>query len=83
LQDLLSQPFELLPGRRTYEIFAAYWPHVRASSASHAIADLFNTVPKHVATHRSDTMAVASTMLTVPIVSPKLARMEHIVTEPT
>ena len=56
LQDLLSQPFELLLGRRTYEIFAAYWPHVRADSASHAIADLFNSVPKHVATHRSDTL---------------------------
>ena len=57
LQDLFSQPFELLLGRRTYEIFAAYWPHVRADSASHAIADLFNGVPKHVATHRSDTPA--------------------------
>jgi dihydrofolate reductase len=56
LQDLFSQPFELLLGRRTYEIFAAYWPHVRADSASHAIADLFNSVPKHVATHRSDTL---------------------------
>ena len=56
LQDLLSQPFELLLGRRTYEIFAAYWPHVRADSASHAIADLFNSVPKHVATHRADTL---------------------------
>src|SRR5262247_3774327 len=53
LQDLLSQPFELLLGRHTYEIFAAYWPHVRADSSSHAIADLFNSVPKHVATHRS------------------------------
>ena len=56
LQDLLSQPFELLLGRRTYEIFAAYWPRVRANSASHAIADLFNSVPKHVATHRSDSL---------------------------
>ena len=56
LQGLLSQPFELLLGRHTYEIFAAYWPHVRADSASHAIADLFNSVPKHVATHRSDTL---------------------------
>jgi dihydrofolate reductase len=46
----------LLLGRRTYEIFAAYWPRVRADSASHAIADLFNSVPKHVATHRSDTL---------------------------
>jgi dihydrofolate reductase len=56
LQDLFSQPFELLLGRRTYDIFAAYWPHVRADSASRAIADLFNSVPKHVATHRSDTL---------------------------
>jgi len=54
LQDLLSQPFELLLGRRTYDIWAAYWPHVRAGNA---IADSFNRVPKHVATHRSDTLA--------------------------
>lgn len=56
LQDLLSQPFELLLGHRTYEIFAAYWPRVRADAASHAIADRFNRAPKHVATHRSDTL---------------------------
>ena len=56
LQDLLSQPFDLLLGRRTYDIFAAYWPRVRAESASHAIADLFNGVPKHVATHRFDSL---------------------------
>ena len=56
LQDLFSQPFELLLGRRTYEIFAAYWPRVPVDSRSRAIADLFNSVPKHVATHRSDTL---------------------------
>ena len=54
MQDLFSRPFELLLGRRTYDIFASYWPHVRADSGNHAIADLFNGVPKHVATHRSD-----------------------------
>lgn len=56
IQDLFSQPFELLLGRRTYDIFAAYWPRVPADSNSRAIADLFNSVPKHVATHRSDTL---------------------------
>ena len=56
LQELLWQPFELLLGRRTYEIFAAYWPHIQAGSANHAIAELFNGVPKHVATHRPETL---------------------------
>ncbi|KAF1707760.1 dihydrofolate reductase family protein [Pseudoxanthomonas sacheonensis] len=53
LQDMFSQPFELLLGRRTYDIWAAYWPHVKAGNA---IADQFNSVPKHVATHRPDTL---------------------------
>lgn len=53
VQDLLAQPFELLLGRRTYDIWAAYWPHV---PAGHAIGDVFNRVPKHVATHRPDTL---------------------------
>jgi dihydrofolate reductase len=51
VQDLFAEPFELLLGRRTYDIWAAYWPHVKAG---HPIADLFNSVPKHVATHRPD-----------------------------
>ena len=35
----------LLLGRRTYEIFAAYWPH----QPDGGIAALFNAVPKYVA----------------------------------
>jgi dihydrofolate reductase len=53
LQELFAQSFELLLGRRTYDIWAAYWPQVRPG---HAIADLFNRVPKHVATHRPDSL---------------------------
>lgn len=56
MRDLFSQPFELLLGRRTYDIFAAYWPHIRSDSTHHSIADLFNGVPKHVATHRGDSL---------------------------
>lgn len=52
LQDLLSQPFELLLGRRTYDIFTAYWPHVPADAPSRRLAERFNAVRKHVATHR-------------------------------
>jgi dihydrofolate reductase len=56
LEDMFSQPFELLLGRRTYDIWASYWPHIGAESPSHPIADLFNRVPKHVATHRPDSL---------------------------
>jgi len=55
-QELFEQPFELLLGRRTYDIFASFFPHV-GSDAGNPIADLFNSVPKHVVTHRPDTLA--------------------------
>ncbi|MFI8364304.1 dihydrofolate reductase family protein [Streptomyces sp. NPDC085612] len=38
----------LLLGRRTYDIFAAYWPH-QESGEDAGIAALFNRVPKYVA----------------------------------
>jgi dihydrofolate reductase len=39
----------LLLGRRTYDIFAAYWPQQDESGEDGAIASLFNRVPKYVA----------------------------------
>lgn len=38
----------LLLGRRTYDIFAAYWPH-QQSGPDDGIAALFNRIPKYVA----------------------------------
>ncbi|KRC95394.1 MULTISPECIES: dihydrofolate reductase family protein [unclassified Streptomyces] len=38
----------LLLGRRTYDVFAAYWPHQKGG-ADNEIATLFNSVPKYVA----------------------------------
>src|SRR3954451_6596431 len=43
---LLGGSYELLLGRRTYEIFAAYWPH----NGDQPIGATFNAVRKHVAT---------------------------------
>lgn len=40
----ISELDALLLGRRTYDIFAGYWPH-----QSGGIADVFNRVPKYVA----------------------------------
>lgn len=38
----------LLLGRRTYDIFASYWPHQEGGPAG-SIAQLFNRIPKYVA----------------------------------
>src|SRR6478672_5292360 len=38
----------LLLGRRTYDIFAAYWPH-QEGGEDNEIAELFNSIPKYVA----------------------------------
>ncbi len=46
---LFAQPFDLLLGRKTYDIFAAYWPHVDSGEHS-TIARTFNAATKHVAT---------------------------------
>ena len=40
----MSNPFELLLGRTTYDIFAAYWPYEKES----LIADKFNSTKKYV-----------------------------------
>ena len=46
LEKTMVEPFDLLLGRKTYEIFAAYWPE----APDHPIADKFNAVTKYVAT---------------------------------
>lgn len=53
----LNQPFELLLGRRTYDIFAGYWPHVEKGAPHQWIADAFNGTTKHVATHHAESLA--------------------------
>src|SRR5512139_3683507 len=42
----LDRPFALLLGRRTYEIFAAYWPY---ADAKNPFAGPFNSAKKYVA----------------------------------
>jgi dihydrofolate reductase len=48
---LFGQPFDLLLGRRTYDIFAAYWPFAEGGSYDD-IARAFNRVRKYVATRK-------------------------------
>ena len=53
--ELFGRPFDLLLGRRTYEIFAAYWPYAPDEMAD--IRDPFNACTKHVLSHRDMPLA--------------------------
>lgn len=53
--EIFSRPFDLLLGRKTYEIFAAHWPYV--SDPNDPIAGLFNRVTKYVASRSRPKLA--------------------------
>ena len=44
MTEFMGRPFDMLLGRKTYEIFAAYWPH-----STEPGADALNSARKHVA----------------------------------
>lgn len=52
IDKVFSQPFDLLLGRRTYDIFAAHWPYVK----NDPMGPLLDRATKHVATHRPETL---------------------------
>lgn len=45
---LFTPPFDLLLGRRTYDIFAAYWPY--ASGENKPMSEMFDRAAKYVVT---------------------------------
>ncbi|MGZ8998127.1 MAG: dihydrofolate reductase family protein, partial [Allosphingosinicella sp.] len=45
ISELFARPFDLLLGRKTYEIFAAHWPYIE----NDPIAERFNAATKYVA----------------------------------
>lgn len=47
LDEIFAEPFDLLLGRKTYDIFAAHWPY---ASPEDPIGALFNRAGKFVAT---------------------------------
>lgn len=50
LSGFFSIPFELLLGKVTYDIFAAYWPHDKTEPE---VAKPFNSTKKYVVSHKS------------------------------
>lgn len=60
----------LLLGRRTYDIFAGYWPNADGS-----IAELFNRLPKYVASRQGPALEWSGSTLLGPDVVPALREL--------
>lgn len=48
-----GRTFDLLQGRRTYDIWSAHWPKAKSSP----MADSINAATKYIVTHRPETLA--------------------------
>ena len=67
-----ATPFDLLLGRRTYEIFAAYWPYLEGE-----IADPFNAATKYVATSSVEPLAWRNSVRLEGDVPAAIARLKE------
>jgi dihydrofolate reductase len=67
-----SGPYELLLGRRTYEIFAAHWPYDEGP-----IADHLNSTRKHVASRTRDELEWRNSTLIAGDVADYVANLKR------
>ena len=49
IEEFMTAPFEMLLGKRTYEIFAGYWPN---HPEIELVANPFNSTKKYVVSHK-------------------------------
>ncbi|HEX8982862.1 MAG TPA: dihydrofolate reductase family protein [Ktedonobacterales bacterium] len=61
MPEQLSPPFDLVLGRKTYEIFAGYWPY--QNNEENPVAASFNTAKKYVASHTLQKLDWQNSML--------------------
>jgi dihydrofolate reductase len=85
LDRLFKEKFDLLLGRKTYEIFAAYWPYYDKNAPHGGIAKLFNDIKKYAVSRSGEVdTSWQSTVLLRDIAGVKRLRQEdgpHLVTQ--
>lgn len=74
MDGFMNQPFELLLGKRTYDIFAAYWPH---AEKDHNVAKPFNSTRKYVVSHTPMTLSWKNSTLITNDVVEKIRRLKE------
>lgn len=69
----MEQEFDLLLGRRTYDIFAGHWPQ----SKEEPIASKFNSAVKYVASHTSIELPWSNSKLLTGDVAGEIAKLKE------
>jgi dihydrofolate reductase len=69
-----SQPFDLLLGRKTYEIFAAHWPFVEENDP---IGKVFNEATKYVAISSTSPLAWNNSVALTGDVAAEVGRLKQ------
>jgi dihydrofolate reductase len=72
---IFTDPFELLLGRKTYEIFAAHWPFVGKDDP---IGKVFNAVTKYVATTSTEPLSWANSVALRGDAAAEIARLKQL-----
>ncbi|MGH3019229.1 MAG: dihydrofolate reductase family protein [Gaiellaceae bacterium] len=70
--EFMGKPFDLLLGRRTYEIFAAHWPYVDEPGAAE-----LNRATKYVASRTRDSVEWENSVLLEGDVAEEVARLKR------
>jgi dihydrofolate reductase len=73
MSAIMELPFELLLGRRTYDIFAAYWPEAKTELV---IAEKFNATKKYVVSHTPLTLSWKNSFLVTGDVAAEIKKLK-------
>ena len=73
ISGLMGRPFELLLGRKTYDIFAAYWPTAKSENE---VAVPFNATKKYVVSHTPKELSWQNSFLVTGDVVAELKKLK-------
>jgi len=74
MDNFMRLPFELLLGKRTYDIFAAFWPH---TTQDPSVAKPFNISKKYVVSHKPTELSWHNSALITGDVAAEIKKLKE------
>ena len=74
MDKFMATPFELLLGRRTYDIFASYWPNHKEEPR---FGKPFNSTKKHVVSHKPFKLSWSNSALIMGDVVAEIKKLKN------